>query len=260
MFRNGTGVAFDLRKAEAESFVENFKLLKARQAEKVDFEVKICTTMPDVDVGGFDGVRPSRRKEDQSRGGNDHYGSRGAGGGDGGYGGSRGGGYGDRDNRRDGYGGGSKSNQYGRRDEGDRSGGGGWGRSGAAGCNAGQKYSNINDIDLEDSQPRYPDRGHSYDPHLVSRDQHYEESKVDYSHQFHRAEPEQRLDSRPNYFDSRKQDYNPNEIPLGNSQSSNLFFSNLSFNLTEQDIMAYMKDFKPLRAKLHQGEDGKSKG
>lgn len=260
MFRSGNGVVFDLRKTEAESFVENFKLLKERQADQVDFDVKICSALPDVEGGGFDGERSSRRRDDQPRGGDGPYGPRGAGGGEGRYGGSRGGGYGDRDNRRDGQGGGSKSNQYGRRDEGDRSGGGGGGKGGATGWNAGNKYSDINDIDFEDSKPRHQNRGHSFDPHLTNRNHQYEESKADYSLQFQRTEPEQRHDSRANYFDSRKQDYNPNEIPLGNNQSSNLFFSNLSFELTEQDIMAYMKDYKPLRAKLHCGDDGRSKG
>jgi hypothetical protein len=165
-FKDGSGVVFDLRRIEAESFVDNFKLLKERQGKNVDFDVKICSQLPDVEGSGYDAGRPSKRRDDYSSGGGGNYGSRGAGGGDR-QGGSRGGGYGDRDQRRDG---GSKSNNFGKRDESDRS--GGWG-GGASGW--GMNQSNITYGD--DRQ----NRGHSYDPHLVKGRNYHEESKADYS-------------------------------------------------------------------------------
>jgi len=68
------GVIFDLRKDKAESFVENFKLLKEREPRKVDFEVKICSKMPNL-KDSYSGYGSKRRE--------------GGGGGGGGYGGSR---------------------------------------------------------------------------------------------------------------------------------------------------------------------------
>lgn len=51
--RNKSGVVFDLRKNEADSFLENFKLLKDR--EQVDFEVKVCGSLPDIESSGNGG-------------------------------------------------------------------------------------------------------------------------------------------------------------------------------------------------------------
>jgi hypothetical protein len=174
LFKNGSGVVFDLRRSEAESFIDNFKLLKERQGRNVDFDVKICSRLPDIEGSGHEtSGRSTKRRDFSSGGGGGYGGSRGAGGGRDRYGGgSRGGGYGDRDHRRDGgYGGGSKSNNYGGNDGGDK---GGWGNAGgASGWNIHQCIEDEDEeLDFEECKAR-PSRGQSYDPHLTPSHNQY---------------------------------------------------------------------------------------
>ena len=178
MFKDRSGVVFDLRRSEAESFVENFKLLKVRLGRSIDFDVKICSSLPDVEGGGYDPARQSRRREDYSGGGGGNYGSGGGRGGDGRHGGSKGG-YGDRDHRRDGQIGGSKSNR-GFRNDGHRS-GNDWGNSGTSGWNMDKRNIELNDIQFDGLYDRHQNRGQSFDPILSQRSNNHEERKADFS-------------------------------------------------------------------------------
>jgi RNA recognition motif-containing protein len=44
------------------------------------------------------------------------------------------------------------------------------------------------------------------------------------------------------------------------TKSSVIYLANLSYEVNEQDIMEYLADFKPVRAKLLMDGEGKSKG
>ena len=46
-FSDGSGVVFDLRSFDADSFIENYKHLKETQdARRVDFNVQRCMSLP----------------------------------------------------------------------------------------------------------------------------------------------------------------------------------------------------------------------
>jgi hypothetical protein len=117
-FTDGSGVVFDLKTFDAESFVENYKHLKESQdSRRVDFNVQFCSTLPSLENDGGN----------SNYGGDSSY-SRNGGGGGGGYGGGFGGGNrgerGYRGNRGgDRHGDHSKGSKYGDRDGGDRNGG-----------------------------------------------------------------------------------------------------------------------------------------
>lgn len=155
---DGTGVCFDLRGDQADSFFDNYEHLKATQGRKVDFECIRCKQLPSLNPGGEGGA------SNYSRGGGGGGHGGGAGGGhqgggrrDGGDRGPRGGdrqggdrGYGgggggrrrdDRDNNRGGGGG---------DDDGDWQGGAGWSRdiappSPIKGLHRQQRFGNFND-------------------------------------------------------------------------------------------------------------------
>lgn len=121
-FADGTGVVFDLRSFDADTFIEVYLHLKETQdARRVDFEVKKCTSLPSLAGGGNGGGSSYSRGGSGNNGGGYNGGDRSYGGGrgsqrrynDGGNGGSWGGSKDqDRSNNRGGGGGGDWGNRW----------------------------------------------------------------------------------------------------------------------------------------------------
>jgi ATP-dependent RNA helicase DDX21 len=93
-FRDGSGVVFDLKSENFESFMDNYARLK-ETGDRIDFDVAKCAELPDLEdesgYGGSQNWRETGRDNGYGRGGGNGYGN-GRGGGMG-RGGSRGGGY-----------------------------------------------------------------------------------------------------------------------------------------------------------------------
>jgi ATP-dependent RNA helicase DDX21 len=120
-FSDGSGVVFDLKSIDGESFVENYKHLKETQdSRRVDFNVQFCSTLPPLEDGGSRNYGGGGSSYSRNNGG-------GGGGFGGGYGGNNGGGRSSRGPPRyngggdRGYGGGDRGSKQG----GDRREGGG---------------------------------------------------------------------------------------------------------------------------------------
>jgi len=222
--KNRTGVVFDLRQGqEADGFLENYEHLKETNAKRVDFTVSRCITLPDVEGGGSNGYG-SKGGYGGGRGGDRDYNgsSRGAGGG--GYnsrGGDRGGDRGDRQGGGDGWGNSnSRSNNNG--------GNNGWGNApSGSGWNQTGSYNvfpSASDFKPKQSTELFNGGSSRYSQNTA-------ESTPQHSQQAEKT-----------------------------TKSSVIYLANLSYEVNEQDIMEYLADFKPVRAKLLMDGEGKSKG
>ena len=161
-------------------------------------------------------------------------------------GGSRGGGYGgggdhrgdrdrgdrsDRQDRNGGGGGGYQGNNR-REDRGGQGGqGGGWGNSGASGWN---KDGGHNDP-CYDSKPETREPPSAYGGASTSYSRNEETPRQYNDFSAHTSKPQ------------------PQSGPV-------VFLANLSYEVCEQDIMAFLEDYQPVRAKLLFTEEGTSKG
>ena len=52
--RSGSGVVFDIKSDHYDGFLENFERLK-ETSDRIDFDVRKCTEMPELDEDGFGG-------------------------------------------------------------------------------------------------------------------------------------------------------------------------------------------------------------
>ena len=84
-FKDGSGVVFDLRADNFDSFMDNYERLR-ETSDKVDFDVAKCIELPDLDDDGYGG---SSNWRDSGAGGRGGY----QGGSGGGYQGGSSGGY-----------------------------------------------------------------------------------------------------------------------------------------------------------------------
>lgn len=67
--RDGSGVVFDIRSENFESFMECFERLK-ETGDRIDFEIQKCTDLPDLeDEGGY-----GQNWRDNGRGGGGGFG------------------------------------------------------------------------------------------------------------------------------------------------------------------------------------------
>lgn len=70
-FRDGAGVAFDVRSDQLEAFMANFERLKETEA-RVDFDIAKCTDLPDLEDDPAYG-NANQNWRDQGQGRNDGY-------------------------------------------------------------------------------------------------------------------------------------------------------------------------------------------
>ena len=248
---DGTGVVFDLRSDQADSFFDNYDHLKATQGRKVDFECQRCKNLPNLSPGGEGGA------SNYSRGGGG--GGYGGGAGGGGYqgggrrdGGDRGGGRGgDRHGGGDrGYGGGSR-----RRDDRDNNRGGGGGDDGDWQGGAGWSKDAVHDSGLHRNQQRFNNFNDEKPAARKTTDFNgFSQPSGGYSSYYQGASTAYSRNSADDRGASQKAEAPPSDI---------LYMGNLSYEANEMQLMQFISEFgfKPLRAKLNlDKETGKSKG
>ena len=253
--RSGSGVVFDIRTEVFEAFMENFERIAETQ-DHVDFDIRKCTEMPELEEDGFGG---NWRDQGRPERGGDGYGGGSYGGGRGGYGGGGrgGGGYGGRDN---GYGGGSSSGGWGGR---------GGGRGGRGGGQYGSNDRGGGGFRRDgDRQPAWRDRAGGeggYGPPGRSDFGGRGAEDVDDGEGFKRGGGNfaPRSDIRPR----AAADFTGSNAPMIGqrpraSQGSTILMGNLKYTAHEQDILDLFRQFKfePVRARLLYDNEGNSRG
>ena len=245
---DNSGVVFDLRADQADSFFDNYEHLKATQGRKVDFECVRCKQLPNLLPGGDGGASNYSR----GGGGGGHGGGAGGGGYQGGGrrdGGDRGGRGGDRSGGGDrGYGGGGSK----RREDRDNNRGGGGGGDGDWQGGAGWS---------KDVAPPSPVKGLHRNQQRFSNfnDEKPAARKTDYngfssSYSYQGASTAYSRNSNDDRGTSSKYDAEPSDI---------LYMGNLSYDADEMQLMQFINEFgfKPMRARLNTDkETGKSRG
>lgn len=232
-FRDGSGVVFDIKSDHFDGFMANFDRLR-ETGDRIDFEVRKCTDLPDIDDDAGYGV--SQNWRDNGRG-------------------NRGGGRYDYDDR-DSYGGGYGGNR-GRGGRGGKGGGyrdqGGWGNNRDRGYGAGSFVGG-----------EYDD-GSNWNRGVEYKGKH----RQTYSQSFHDGGLSNSFlggsDFKPKYQGPAA----GNAPRVGNSaqkskgtQGSVVYVSNLRFQTNEQELMDFFKQqkFDPVRARLLYDNEGNSKG
>ena len=66
-------------------------------------------------------------------------------------------------------------------------------------------------------------------------------------------------DEEPSYQTSKFRSM-PQQMPQTSQAGPVIYLTNMSFDVNEQDIMSFLEDYKPVRAKLLHDTQGRSKG